>query len=237
MNMIISICARGGSKRIKDKNIQEVCGKPLVAYAVDLAKKWGKGKRIVCSTDSEKIAEIAKAHGAEVPFMRPAELASDAAGKVAVIRHLHKACEEIYGEKIDCVVDLDATNPLKTVEDLNNCLKIYEEKKPEILFTVTNARRNPYFNMVEAKDDGFVKLSKTPEKTILRTQDTPKVYDMNAAIYFYSREFLLDPNKTHPLKSDKAAISVMDEITAVDIDTEFDLKYVEFVLNNNVVKI
>lgn len=237
MKFLITICARAGSKRVKNKNIRSLAGKPLINYAIDLAKAWKKSARIVCSTDSEEIARAAKKAGAEVPFMRPDELASDSAGKVGVIRHAFNECEKIFGEKYDFVVDLDVSSPVKTVSDLDTCLKIFEEKKPEMLFSVTKARRSPYFNMVELNDKGFAVLCKKPSKPILRTQDTPAVYDMNAAIYFYSRSFLLDESKNNTLASDRTCIYVMPEISAVDIDSELDFKYIEFLITNGVVKL
>ncbi len=234
MNILITICARSGSKRIKNKNIRKMVGKPLIYYAIELAKKWGKAKRIVCSTNSKKIAEVAKKAGAEVPFIRKKQLAKDKTGKVPVIKDTLIQCEKFYKEKYDIIVDLDITNPLKNTRDLNNCLKIYKEKNPEILFSVTESKRNPYFNMVELNRKGFAEISKKPRKKVLRTQDAPKVYSLNASIYFYSRNFLLNPKTSYILPS-KAAIYIMGEITAVDIDTELDLKHIEFLIKNKVV--
>ncbi len=232
MSILITICARGGSKRVKDKNIRMVNGKPLISYAIDLAKRWGKAKRIVCSTDSEKIAEIAKKNGAEVPFMRAARFSTGTAGKLEVIRDALVNSEKAYNEKYGIIVDLDITNPLKTKKDLDNCLGIFSKKNAEVLLSVVKARRNPYFNMVELNNKGFAELSKKPKSTILRTQSAPKVYDVNASIYFYSRTFLLNPKNRFVLESKKAAIYVMDEACGTDIDTEGDLKYIEFLLKN-----
>jgi CMP-N,N'-diacetyllegionaminic acid synthase len=231
LNILITICARGGSKRVKNKNIREVAGKPLMVYSIEQAKRWGKAKHIVCSTDSEEIAKVAKDNGIEV-IIRPEELASDKAGKVDAIRHAFKESEKKHNEKYDVVVDIDATSPIRTIEDLDNCLKIFEEKKPEILFSVVEARRSPYFNMVEVDEEGKAHVSKKLNKPVLRTQDVPKVYDMNASIYFYSREFLLNPEYVYPLSSDNAAIYIMDEISAIDVDNEIDLKYLEFLIKN-----
>ncbi len=236
MSILITICARGGSKRVKDKNIRMINGKPLISYAIDLAKRWGKAKRIVCSTDSEKIAEIAKKNGAEVPFMRSRHLSTGSIGKIEAIRDALVNCEKKYDEKYSIVVDLDVTNPLKAKKDLDNCLRIFKKKNPEVLFSVVKARRNPYYNMVELNRKGFAVISKKPKNFILRSQDTPKVYDLNASIYFYNRRFLLNPKNKFVLQSKKAAIYVMDEACGTDIDSEDDLKYVEFLLKNRVVE-
>lgn len=237
MNILVTICARKGSKRLKNKNIRNLAGKPLLFYAIDLAKEWGAAKRIICSTDSEKIASMAEERGIEVPFMRPAELADDHAGKVDVLRHALKKCEELYDEKYDVLVDLDVTSPIRNKDDMNKCLEIFEKKKPESLFSVTKARKNPYFNVVERKPDGEIVLSKPKDAFILRNQDCPEVYDMNAAIYFYDRKFLLNESNVHPLSVENVELYVMDEIAAFDIDTDLDFKIVEFLIKNEDMKL
>ena len=95
-NLLITICARGGSKGVKNKNIRDLAEKPLIYYTIKQAKEWGRGKHIVLSTDSKEIAEIAKQYGVEIPFMRPQELADDTAGKIAAIKHALISCEEIF---------------------------------------------------------------------------------------------------------------------------------------------
>src|SRR5690348_11926756 len=99
-DILLTIAARGGSKGVKDKNIRPLCGLPLIAHTINQAKRWGKAKRIICSTDSEAIADVARQYGAEVPFIRPADLATDTAGKVGVLRHALKAMQE-KGERFD----------------------------------------------------------------------------------------------------------------------------------------
>lgn len=230
MNILITICARGGSKGVKDKNIREINGKPLIVHTIEQALSWKRATRIVCSTDSEKIAVIAKEHGAEVPFMRSPELASDDAGKIDVIRHAMQQSEKIFGETYDIIVDLDVTNPLRTTEDLNGCLQVFEKKKPDLLFTVVEARKNPYFNMVELNEEGFAQLSKQPTQKFLSRQSAPKVYDMNTSIYLYSKHFLNDETKRSVFSADKAAIYVMNERSAFDIDSERDFSYIEFLM-------
>ena len=234
MNILITVCARAGSKRIKNKNLIPLAGKPLILYTIEIAKKWGKAKRIICSTDSDEIAKIARENGIEVPFQRVQELSSDTAGKVEVIRDALKRSEEIYSEKFDLVIDLDATSPLRTTKDLDKCLEIFNEKHPEVIFSVTRARRNPYFNMVELNKEGYVTLSKQSNKPLLRTQDAPQVYDMNASIYFYSRDFLLDKKNGSPLSSKKTLMHVMDDVSAFDIDGKHELQYIEYLISNGV---
>ena len=236
MKILVTICARGGSKGVKNKNIRELAGKPLIFYTIDAAKKWGKATRIVCSTDSPQIAEVAKECGAEVPFMRPPELATDEAGKVSVIRHTLVECQKIYGEKYDLVVDLDVTSPIRTSEDLEGCLKLYEKVHPDVVFSVLNAQRNPYFNMVEIDKDGFAVLCKDAGE-VLRRQDAPKVYDMNASIYFYNPKFLLSSEDVSIYSAKKKMAYVMEDDSAIDIDSELDFKIIEFLLKEKVVSL
>ena len=235
MNILITICARAGSKRVKDKNIRYLAGKPLIAHTIDVAKKWGKANSIVCSTDSERIAAIAKEFGAKVPFIRPKELSTDTSGKVPVIRHALIESEKAHNQKYDLVVDLDVTSPIRKIEDLDNCLKIFQEKNPEVLLSVVKSKKNPYFNMLEHNDEGFAEVSKKPASSILRMQDTPEVYDANASIYFYTRDFLLNEENNVVLSSKKIATYLMDEISGVDIDSELDFKFIEFLIKEGVI--
>lgn len=232
--LLITICARGGSKGVKGKNIRILSGKPLIYYTIKQAKNWGKAKHIVVSTDSEEIARIAEKYGAEVPFIRPKELATDIADKVSVIKHVLKSCEEIFGKKYDSIMDLDVTAPIRKVQDLENAYQLFLQKNPKTLFSVVPARKNPYFNMVEETTDGKITLSK--QGKFFRRQDAPPVYEMNASIYIYDREYLLD-EKTDSAISDDSIIYIMDEISRIDIDSELDFKYIEFLMKENIISL
>jgi CMP-N,N'-diacetyllegionaminic acid synthase len=227
--ILVTIAARGGSKGIKNKNIRPLLGKPLIAYSILQAKAWDKAENIVCSTDSEAIAASARKYGAEVPFLRPARLSGDSVSKVQVISHALRECEERYNQVYDIVVDLDATAPIRTTLDLDNCLFLFRKLQPKVLFSVVKSHKNPYFNMVEEKADGFVRLCKDSGKVIIKRQKTPAVYSMNASIYFYSRDFLLDKRNLTPF-SDKSAIYLMDDDSSFDIDREIDFKIVELLM-------
>lgn len=233
-NLLITICARGGSKGVKGKNIRTLIGKPLIYYTIKQAKEWDKGRRIVVSTDSEEIAEVAKSFGAEVPFMRPADLATDTAAKVPVIRHTLNFCEDLFDEKYDLIMDLDVTSPLRKVSDLENALNLFLQKNPHTLFSVVSAHRNPYFNMVEETADGRVVLSK--KGNFASRQQAPKVYDMNASIYIYDRAFLQNEKNTSPI-SDNSIAYVMDELSRTDIDSELDFKFIEYLVKEGIISI
>lgn len=233
-NLLITICARGGSKGVKGKNIRLLLGKPLIYYTIKQAKDWGKGRHIIVSTDSEEIAEIAKKCGAEVPFIRPADLATEMAGKVGVIKHALKTSEEYYRERFDAVMDLDVTSPIRTREDLENAYRLFLDKKPKTLFSVVPAHRNPYFNMVEEVDNGNVVLSK--KGNFASRQQAPKVYDMNASIYIYDRAFLQDENNVSPI-GDNSIVYVMDDLSRTDIDSELDFKFIEFLMKEGIISL
>lgn len=230
MNILVTVCARGGSKGIKGKNIKPLAGKPLIAHSIETAKKWGLARHIVCSTDSEEIAEVAKRYGAEVPFMRPDELATDMAGKVDVIRHAWKESEKAFNETFDVVVDLDVTNPIRSVDDLNGCLEAFRKQKPDVLFSVVKARKSPYFNMVELSEDGSATLCKAPEQNYLRRQDVPAVYSLNSCIYLYNPVFLKD-EQNNSVFSGKTAVYEMSELSSHEVDRVQDFEYVDYLMS------
>lgn len=227
--LLATVAARGGSKGVKNKNIRPLLGKPLIAHTLLQLKAWGKYARLVVSTDSEDIAEAARACGAEVPYLRPAELATDTSGKMDALRHCLIHCERHYGMRFDAVFDLDATAPVRRPADMDNMISLYTQSGADCVFSVVNARKNPYFNMVEQNADGTVSLSKTLPSNVRRRQDAPKVYDMNASMYVYRREFLLDPVNNMPY-SGKSAAYVMGEAAAYDIDAELDFAIVEMIM-------
>lgn len=234
--ILLTIAAREGSKGVKNKNLRPLCGLPLIAHTIRQAREWGQADRIICSTDSQEIARVAKEYGAEVPFMRPAELADDLTGKPEVIRHALNEMEKISGEKYEVIVDLDVTAPIRKIDDIEGAYQLFLKRRPKSVFSVTPCRRNPYFNMVEIGSDGWAKLVKKPGVPLKRRQDAPKVYDANASIYFYDREFLLDSNMQSVL-SDRTLVYIMDEWSAFDIDSESDFQFVEFLVSKGIVNL
>jgi len=227
--LLATVAARGGSKGVKDKNIRPLLGKPLIAHTLLQIMAWGKHARLVVSTDSEAIAAAARACGAEVPFLRPADLAGDTSGKMDALRHCLEGCEAHYGRRFDAVFDLDATAPVRRTADLDAMVDLYARSGADCVFSVTPARKSPYFNMVEMNPDGSVSLSKPLPGAVRRRQDAPKVFDMNASMYVYRREFLLDPANRMPY-SGRAFAYVMGEEAAYDIDNELDFAIVEMIM-------
>ncbi len=225
--VLCTICARGGSKGVKNKNIKELCHKPLIAYTIEQAKASKLFEHIVISTDSDAIASVAKKYGADVFFKRSAEMASDTAGKLDVIRDAFVRSEAHYQETFDYLIDLDATAPLRSVKDIINSFNQLLQNNNDNLITAMPSRRSPYFNLVEVDLNGKVALSKQLESTVLRRQDAPKSYDMNASIYIWKRDAILNENS---LFLEKTGLYVMPEERSIDIDNELDFEFVEFLM-------
>lgn len=228
--VLCTICARGGSKGVENKNIKPINGKPLIAYTIEQAKASGLFEHIVISTDSDDIAKISQGYGAEVFFKRSAEMASDTAGKLDVIRDAFIKSENHYGQQFDYLIDLDATAPLRAVTDISKSFKQFLKDANDNLITAMPSRRSPYFNLVEVCENGRVSLSKELDEGVVRRQDAPKSYDMNASIYIWKREVVLN---TNALFLENTGLYVMPEERSIDIDTELDYKFVEFIMKDN----
>lgn len=212
-----------------NKNLRELCGKPLMAYTIGQALQSRLFEHVVVSTDSEKIAEIARTWGAETWFLRPAELATDKAPKIPVIRHALHESEKYYGNLFDVIVDLDVTSPLRSIEDIVAAYQQFVREEADILISACPARKNPYFNMVE-RVEGRIRKVKQLETRPVRRQDAPEVFDMNASIYIWKRKALLE---TDTLFTDRTSLYVMPEERSVDIDTELDWDFVELILTRD----
>jgi CMP-N,N'-diacetyllegionaminic acid synthase len=225
--IICTICARKGSKGVKNKNIRDLLGKPLIAYSIEQAIATGLFEHVVISTDSDEIAEISVKFGAEVFFRRPDDLAGDSAAKIPVIRHALLESEKHYNQTFDVLVDLDATSPLRSVEDIKNAFSQFIENDNDIMITAMPSRRSPYFNLVEMDNNGGVSLAKKLTSPVHRRQDAPKCFDMNASIYIWKREALLTRDS---LFSDRTGLYVMPEERSVDIDSELDFEFVQLVM-------
>ncbi len=226
-DVICTICARAGSKGVKNKNIKLLHGKPLIGYSIEAAKKSGLFEHIVISTDSDEIAEVSTRFGAEVFFKRPSELASDAAAKLPVIRHAFLEAEKHYNRQFSALMDLDATSPLRISEDILGSWKLFLEGSFDNIITAMPSRKSPYFNMVEIDAQGKASLSKELQSHVVRRQDAPKCYDMNASIYIWNRETLLNGEK---VIGKNTGLYVMPEERSIDIDTELDFRFVEFLM-------
>lgn len=221
MSTIATLCARGGSKGLPGKNIRPFAGVPLIVHTIRHALGCPEIAGVYVSTDDPAIAKIAEAAGAEVPFLRPAELATDAAPKLPAVDHLVRQVEST-GIAVARVVDLQPTSPLRTVADIQAALRV---PGADLVASVCAARDNPYFNLVEAQADGSVRLSKGSGAD--RRQDLPAVYALNGAIYVWQRAALAHA-AVHGLWSVRVAPYVMPPERSVDIDDLQDFEYAEW---------
>lgn len=220
MNVVALICARGGSKGVPDKNLQPLGGEPLIARSVRQARAVARIGRVIVSTDSQAIAGAARAAGADVPFLRPAELARDDSPEWLVWRHAIAHLRDTDGGFPDALIVVPATAPLREPEDLERCLDAFAEGDADIVITVTDAHRNPWFNMVTVDDDGNVGPVIRPDKAFVRRQDAPPVYDMTTVAYVARPEFVMTRDGVFDGRVRHVHVPVE---RALDIDTPLDL--------------
>lgn len=219
MTIIASICARGGSKGLPRKNLLDFHGRPLIAHSIAQALACAQIDGVYVSTDDAEIAEVARAAGAQVPFLRPAEMATDRAPKLPVIEHLVRHLEA-SGSSVDRVVDLQPTSPLRTSADVAGALSCSPDAP--LVLSVTAARDSPYFNMVEETSPGVLRLCQGTGFS--RRQDLPAVYALNGSIYVWHR-FALARAAERGMWSVPAAPFLMERWKSVDIDDADDFAY------------
>jgi CMP-N,N'-diacetyllegionaminic acid synthase len=232
-NILITICARGGSRGVRKKNIKELGKFPLIYYSINIAKKFLKNKKgkISLSTDDEEIKLICQDYGIYTEYIRPVNLATDSAGKIDTIRDILLFEEKKTKTSYDMILDLDVSSPLRTLTDLEESFKLFASKKNALnLFSVSESIKNPYFNMVELKDNGFYKLVKNRSiGDIFNRQSAPKVYDLNASFYWYRRSFF--DSKFNTVITNKSLIYEVGHI-CFDIDDELDFLFMKFLYEN-----
>jgi N-acylneuraminate cytidylyltransferase/CMP-N,N'-diacetyllegionaminic acid synthase len=226
MTRICTICARGGSKGVKGKNVRLIGGLPLIAHSLVQARQSELFDTIAVSSDSDEILRIAAEHGADHVIKRPDALATDAAAKLPVIRHCVDEVERRTRQSFDTMVDLDATSPLRNILDIGGVLKLLDSSGAGNVITAMPSRRSPYFNLVEVDALGIVRLSK-PGATFVRRQDAPACFDMNASIYAWRRTAFFERSS---LFNDDTRLFVMPEERSIDIDSELDFQFVEFLM-------
>lgn len=222
------IFARGGSKGLPGKNIKKLAGKPLITYAIETAKRVSLIDRLIISTDSERIADVARRCGAEIPFMRPAELARDDSPELFAWKHAIEAVEKELGHRVDISVNIPATSPLRNEKDVSSCIELLLQGDVDIVVTVKEAERNPYFNMITLDDKGYAHLAMPTGKDISRRQQAPVVYDMTTVAYAAQASYILKASSL--LEGRVKAVEIPPE-RALDIDTMLDFEIAEFLIN------
>ena len=228
MTAVAFIFARGGSKGLPGKNIRPLGGKPLIAWSIEHALAINRIDRVIVSTDSDEIATISKQYGAEVPFIRPSELAQDDSAEWLVWRHALDFLKESTGKMPEVLVSVPATAPLRLCIDIENCLDEYKKGSADVVITVTDAHRNPYFNMVKSKPDGTYGLVMAPTSVVRNRQDAQIVHDMATVCYVANSEFIMSHDSI--FEGRVKAVHVPVE-RAIDIDTLMDFQIAEALLS------
>lgn len=232
MNILFTICGRAGSKGIKNKNIRDFCGAPLPLYTLAAMSLYKNNTEnhvdIVLNTDSEELITIFDNNNickVDVIRRKP-ELATDTVAKIDVIRNCYEEMCKSYNTDYDMVVDLDITAPLRTAEDIE---KLVEEKRDtdyDVVFSVTDSRRNPYFNMVVKTNNGYERVIKSSFNT---RQEAPEIFDMNASMYAYSPSFLKE-NKN--IFDGRCGVIKMYDTAVLDLDHENDFVMMEIIADH-----
>lgn len=225
-NIVAMIFARGGSKGVPRKNVRPLAGRPLIAHAIDAARKVPAIGRVVVSTDDPEIAETAKACGAEVPFMRPAELATDRAAEWLAWRHAITALRDAGGA-IDLFVSVPTVCPLRTSADIEACIARYDQGDADLVMTAIEASANPYYTLVELDPAGAPHLVKEPPAGISGRQQAPKVLQLVAGCYVASPDFIL---KQQGIWAGRLRLVEISAEHGVDIDTEIDFALADLLL-------
>jgi len=232
MKILCTICARAGSKGVANKNLRLINGLPLIAYSLQQAVETKLFSQIAVSSDSSEIRTTAMAHGATFVVDRPTQMASDTAPKLPAIRHCVETTEKEFGQ-FDIIIDLDATAPLRIAADIIGSLKLLTATNADNVITGTPAHRSPYFNLVEQDENGIVQLSKPLKDAVTRRQDSPKCFDMNASIYVWRRDALLN---NPSLFVSSTRLFEMPRERSLDIDSEADFEMVEWMMSKGSAK-
>jgi len=227
MSLTAFIFARGGSKGLSNKNIKPLAGKPLIGWAIEQALAVPRISRVVVSTDDQGIADVARDFGAEVPFLRPDELASDTAAEWDAWRHALTFMEKADGAMPSPFISVPATAPLRLPEDIEACLNRFEKGDCDVVLTVTEGHHNPWFNMVRLEADGVASLVNGLDGPITRRQDAPAVFDITTVAYVVAPDFV---QQNHGLFEGRVGAVVVPVERAIDIDTQHDFDVAEFLM-------
>lgn len=223
------IFARGGSKGVPGKNIKLLAGKPLIAYAIETARACTLLETVIVSTDDPVIAAVAREHGAEVPFFRPAELAADDSPEWLAWQHAIRWVQAERGN-FDIFVSLPTTSPFRAVEDVTACIDVLRfNQETDAVITVRQAERSPYFNMVSLDASGHARLVIEPTQAVSRRQDVPEVFDITTVAYAARPNYVLNANRLFEGRVGTVRIPVE---RSMDIDTPYDFMLAECIAHN-----
>jgi CMP-N-acetylneuraminic acid synthetase len=221
------VFARGGSKGVKGKNIKPIAGKPLINWTIDMALASKRIRRVIVSTDSEEIAAVARQSGAIVPFIRPADLASDESSEWDAWRHALTEMEKHDGQMPKVLVSLPATAPLRNQEDINKCLDLFESENLDVVLSMAETSHSPWFNMVKQNAEGQVFLLNSTKSAVVRRQDAPVAFNIATVCYVLKSDYVM---KAKSLFKGKTKGVVIPQERAIDIDSIFDFEVAQFLL-------
>ena len=220
------IGARKGSKGVPGKNTRPICGKPLIDWSLDQLLAASRVDAVLVSTDDAALLEHALGKGALDIGPRPAHLATDSAGKWGVWQHALGEAEARVGP-VDAFLDLDCTSPLRLPEDIDNALDLFFAERPDMVMSCCEARKNPYFNLVEPDETGALHVSKPLPGGVVARQQAPVVWEHAASTYVVAPEYL---KRAKGLFEGRVIPYLMPPERCIDIDSEFDFRIVEFLL-------
>ena len=226
------IPARGGSKGLPGKNIKELCGKPLIAWTIEQARRIGSIDRVVVSTDDQDIAKVSKRYGAEVPFRRPDELSSDTASTMQVIFHAIEWLKEHEGFRPSYIMLLQATSPLRATEDIAGAIQMLRDKDNRAVVSVCETDHHPWWSN-RLPGNGNMKDFVRPEILNKRRQDLPVFYRINGALYLGETAYVHECNGF--LGPDTYAYE-MPKNRSIDIDSDLDFKLAEWLFDEKIRK-
>ena len=225
MNLLALIPARGGSKGIPRKNVLELCGKPLIAWSIEAAQKSKYIDRLVVSTEDEEIADISRSYGADVPFIRPAELAMDDTPGIEPVLHALDLLPEF-----DQILLLQPTSPLRTAEDIDGIVDFCKQRNAPVAVSICEPSKHPNWMFTCSEDKRLLPFTNDPIK--LNRQELPKIYSANGSLY-YARTKWLEKNRV--FYSTETLGYIMPTERSVDIDSPLDWKWAEFLLRESLV--
>jgi len=223
------IGVRKGSKGVPNKNFRDICGKPLIDWSLAQLLSHGRIDAVVVSTDHPEIYAHATARGTLKIGLRPDHLATDGAGKWGVWQHALTASEELIGP-VTTLVDLDCTSPLRLPEDIDAALDLYDAEGPDMVMSCCEARKNPYFNLVEPDETGALHVSKPLPGGVVARQQAPQVYEHAASTYVLNPNYLRNASS---LFEGRVIPYVMPPERCLDIDSELDFKMVSYLMKEN----
>jgi len=225
------IFARGGSKGLPGKNLMQLGGVPLIGHSIKTGLACSKIDRVIVSTDDPEIAKVAKSFGAEIPFLRPPELATDEAPEWLSWRHALSFIKNANPDNtISTFISLPCTSPLRSVGDIISCIERFEIGDVDSVIAVSEAQRNPFFNMVKMDKNNRVEIALKHPNHIVRRQDAPEMFDITTIAYVCTPDFI---QNSEGLFDGKVGAVIIPRARSIDIDTQLDFDIANYLFRRN----